>query len=144
MDLCLGPQGSSFTLDGYSGLLCAFSIFLLFSPSLLPSLFLTLILFLLIANICPRTQRLGFPYLRTNTHTQIYRHVLRVCLLISVCISRCLALIVPKSYRRTPPGIRSVTPLANSNFGKSKIFRCCDYFIAHYRSIIFILLISGI
>jgi len=74
-----------------------------------------------LANIYSRTQRLGFLYLRTNTHIQIYRHVLRVCLLISACISRCLALVVPRRRRRTPPEIRSVTPLANFNFPA-----CCE------------------
>lgn len=71
-----------------------------------------------LANICPRTQRLGFCIYE---QIRIYRYINVSSMFAFLYLPVSLTLAAPKSYRRTPPEIRSVTPSANFNFDESAV-----------------------
>lgn len=134
MDLCLGPRGIIVLLrmdiwDCIRASLRASLFLFFFSSFLSPPLFLSISS---PVNIYPRTQRLGFSYLRTNTHIQIYKRVVRICLLISACILRWSPL--KATVERPQNQISNPFGKLQPRWARCKISWCSDDFIMLYQS----------
>lgn len=119
MDIWDYIRASSLLLSRFLCLFLSLCVLLAFSLFLSSSAYLSFSISSLV-NIYPRTQRPGFSYLRTNTHIQIYRRVLR-CLPSYICLY--LALPNAGPLRKLPSNASLPSNQISNPFGKLRLRR---------------------